>query len=549
MSLFRPISFSLGITLTLLGAMPVPATERAALIIGNDAYPVRPLKNAVSDATAVRDLLRGQLGFPETGIVFDTNLSRLDIFEKVEAFKKVAADAKIVIVYYAGHGMESLDGKENFLIPVDADIARAVESEAALRATGVNLADLMKDLAEAAPGAKVVLMDCCRDRPEGRGASRAGGGLVTYADDQVPPDTLMILAAAPERQASDGMKHGPFTLALLETLPKGGQNLLDTFFAVSDRVQELTAKRQVPWLKFDGSGRIFREQSFLATVNPLPPVVMRPTVPSVPSVPSVSSGLSSLEGTRAGEARTFGGIEMVWCPPGEFLMGSPLAEEGRSEDEKQVRVTLTRGFWLAKTECTQGQWQAVMGSNPSHFKGNRGPVESVSWDEAVSFCEKLNRESPAGAGWKWSLPTEAQWEYACRAGTETVFGLADAKGSFGVNYLSSSMANFDGNYPYGGGAKREYLEKTAEVGRYPGNAWGLLDMHGNVWEWCADWYGATLPGGMNPSGAGQGVNRVRRGGSWGYDAANCRAAYRFGFEPGYRINNLGVRPALVPSDQ
>jgi len=256
-----------------------------------------------------------------------------------------------------------------------------------------------------------------------------------------------------------------------------------------------------------------------------------------------------MEGTRAGEVRTFGGIEMVWCPAGEFTMGSPPTEEGRSGDEEQVRVTLTRGFWLGKTECTQGTWETVMGSNPSFFKGRRGPVESVRWDEAVAFCDTMNRESPTGAGWKWALPTEAQWEYACRAGTQTVFGLADQSGKFGVNYLSSSMANFDGNYPYEGGAKWEYLEKTAEVGRYPGNAWGLLDMHGNVWEWCADWYDGSLAGGPNPSGAASGFSRVNRGGSWNNDAANCRSALRDGRGPGNRFYYLGFRPALVPTTQ
>jgi formylglycine-generating enzyme required for sulfatase activity len=181
-----------------------------------------------------------------------------------------------------------------------------------------------------------------------------------------------------------------------------------------------------------------------------------------------------------------------------------------------------------------------MGANPSHFTGSTQlPVERVSWDDVQGFLGNLNRAGGLPAGWKWALPTEAQWEYACRAGTTTVFSFGDS--------LSSREANFNGDYPYGGASEGPYLEKTVGVGSYAANAWGLHDMHGNVWEWCADWYDKTLTGGADPDGPNTGVYRVIRGGSWGNYAANCRAASRNRNDPGHRSNYLGFRPALVPS--
>jgi formylglycine-generating enzyme required for sulfatase activity len=237
------------------------------------------------------------------------------------------------------------------------------------------------------------------------------------------------------------------------------------------------------------------------------------------------------------------GIEMIWIAPGSFQMGSPTSESGRSGDEAQHRVTLAKGYWLGKYEVTQGQWQAVMGSNPSSFKnaGSNAPVENVSWEDAQAFCKKLtDRERAAGrlpAGYEYSLPTEAQWEYACRAGTTGTF-------SYG-NDLDSSMANFDGNYPYGNGRKGQYRQTTVAVGSFRPNAWGLYDMHGNVWEWCNDWYGDYPSGAVtDPTGPVGASSRVFRGGCWDYSATSCRSANRGNGDPGGRYNILGFRLAL-----
>ncbi|MFA5257091.1 MAG: formylglycine-generating enzyme family protein [Opitutales bacterium] len=238
-------------------------------------------------------------------------------------------------------------------------------------------------------------------------------------------------------------------------------------------------------------------------------------------------------------------IEMAWIPQGRFLMGSPEGEYNRLEDETQHQVTLSKGFWLGKYEITQGQWTALMGSNPSSFtySGRAAPVENVSWDDAMEFCNTLMRkERSAGrltAGYEYTLPTEAQWEYACRAGTAGAFHYGDN--------LDSDMANFDGNYPFGRGAEGVFRERTMAVGKFRQNAWGLFDMHGNVWEWCRDGYGAYPTGNVtDPAGATTVEKRVVRGGSWADDAGFCRSARRYYYEPGYSKRDLGFRLALAP---
>jgi antitoxin component YwqK of YwqJK toxin-antitoxin module len=187
-------------------------------------------------------------------------------------------------------------------------------------------------------------------------------------------------------------------------------------------------------------------------------------------------------------------LDMLWVKPGSFEMGSPSSEKDRFDDETPHTVTLTQGFHLGKHEVTQSQWEKVMGSNPSEFKGGYRPVEKVSWTDVTSFCNKLTAsERVAGrlpVGMTYQLPTEAQWEYACRAGTKTTFSFGDG--------LTSAQANISGG-----------PRETTDVGKYPANAWGFHDMHGNVWEWCADWYGDYPTGAArNPVGPADGSRRV-----------------------------------------
>jgi formylglycine-generating enzyme required for sulfatase activity len=248
----------------------------------------------------------------------------------------------------------------------------------------------------------------------------------------------------------------------------------------------------------------------------------------------LSCGIWLAKGNKAGVERDFEiapglKMRMCWIPPGDFMMGSPSTEDGRGSDENQVEVTITEGFWMAKTELTQAQWKAVMGNNPSRFKGADLPVESVNCKEAQEFIEKVNGSGVIPSGWKFAMPTEAQWEYACRAGEKGPF-------SGGTH---DQVAWYDGNSG----------DKTHPVGTKKSNAWGLHDMQGNVWEWCADWYDVSLRGGTDPSGHSAGVSRVNRGGSWLHYAAYCRAASRLPYSPDFRLFDLGFRPALVPSEK
>jgi tetratricopeptide (TPR) repeat protein len=224
---------------------------------------------------------------------------------------------------------------------------------------------------------------------------------------------------------------------------------------------------------------------------------------------------------------------MAYIRPGTFTMGSPASESGRSSDEgPQTQVTLTEGYWLGKTEVTQAQWEALMESIPSKFMGPDRPVEQVFWSDAMEFCRKLTeRERSAGRlpeGYEYTLPTEAQWEYACRAGTTGQYG-------------------GDGNLDDMGWYRQNSGNTTHPVGQKQANAWGLYDMHGNVWEWCLDWYG-NYPGGSvrDPTGPASGTGRVGRGGGWGSYAIGCRSAFRSGGVSGYRFNGLGFRLALAP---
>ncbi len=252
----------------------------------------------------------------------------------------------------------------------------------------------------------------------------------------------------------------------------------------------------------------------------------------------------SFLGSKGGDEREVGGIKLCWSPPGKFIMGSPPNEPERRPDEAQVEVTLSRGFWTGKYEVTQGQWKRVVGEFPGQFTAGEGddfPVYTINFAEAEGFCRKLTEQAHASGElpkeWEFRLPTEAQWEYACRAGTTTATSFGDK--------LSSKQANFQGK-PYNGAEEGPSLKRTARVGSYPANPWGLHDMHGNVFEWCRDWYHPKLPGGIDPDRSGmKAASRVRRGGCWADEGWPCRSAFRLRFEPERRHDHIGFRVVAV----
>ncbi len=259
---------------------------------------------------------------------------------------------------------------------------------------------------------------------------------------------------------------------------------------------------------------------------------------------------SMIEGSKPGDEREIAGVRFCWCPPGKFMMGSPPGEPERRPGEDQVEVTLTKGFWMAKYEATQGQWKRAMGKLPGELtaelpEGDDYPVGNVNFAEIEAYCRKLTdlgrQSGELPNDWEVRLPTEAQWEYSCRAG------------SFG-DKLSSKQANFKGK-PYNGAEPGPSLGRAAKVGSYPANPWGLHDMHGNIYEWCRDWAHARLPGGVDPdlydAKATAQMNRtgdysrIRRGGAWTDDGWPCRSAFRVRFEPHRRYDHIGFRVAVV----
>jgi formylglycine-generating enzyme len=256
-----------------------------------------------------------------------------------------------------------------------------------------------------------------------------------------------------------------------------------------------------------------------------------------------------IEGSRAGDQRTIACVKLCWCPPGKFTMGSPPSEPDRRPGEDQVDVTLTRGFWAGKYEVTQGDWKRVVGKLPGDLtaelpEGDNYPVGNVNFAEAEAFCRKLTEVARASGelpeGWEFRLPTEAQWEYACRAGTTTATSFGDR--------LGRRQANVKGK-PYNGGEAGPSLGKAAAVGSYPANPWGLHDMHGNTFEWCRDWYHPRLSGGVDPDlYAKKATSRVRRGGAWTDDGWPCRSACRLRFEPERRYDHIGFRVVAVQRD-
>jgi formylglycine-generating enzyme required for sulfatase activity len=445
-------------------------------------------------------------------------------------------------------------------------------------------------------GLKIVVLDCCRNNPFAGTRSWArsrsgGGGLAQVTEADLPEGTMLVFSGEPGQEVPDGAgDHSPFAEALLGEMKGSGQApVLTVFTGVATKVKG----RQKPWIKFDGTGRSLHAFSTVALMTRGVPVAVeaaesdpkmseaeierrakemaeklvaeamrqqrapvmptpapaaptmrtetpKPMVKTDPAPESAFPADRGMEGSRAGEVRIFGGIEMVWCPPGEFLMGSPEVEEGREDVETQHRVTLTRGFWMAKTETTQGHWEAITRDNPSKYKGEDFPVETVSWGDVEGWIGKMNEKTPMPSGWKWSLPTEAQWEYACRAGTSTVF-------SFG-NVLDGTQANCSGYFPYGTTATGPSLGSTTGVGSYPANAWGLHDMHGNVREWCADWYAKYSDEPVtDPEGPKSHFLRIIRGGSWSCNAQRCRSAYRLMADPDNLDSGMGFRLALVPA--
>ncbi|MDB9321821.1 bifunctional serine/threonine-protein kinase/formylglycine-generating enzyme family protein [Nodularia spumigena CS-591/04] len=289
------------------------------------------------------------------------------------------------------------------------------------------------------------------------------------------------------------------------------------------------------------------------TSETVPPVVQTPVSPSPASSNSLQSfsfetvtvnAQGSITDRRNLQAKYFAenlgngvSLEMVQIPGVTFTMGSPAGEAQREDDEGPQRQVRVPGFFMGKYAVTQAQYQAIMGTNPANFKGEKRPVETVSWDEAVEFCTKLGQRT----GKTYRLPSEAEWEYACRAGTTTPFYFGET--------ITTDLVNYNGNFPYASAPKGEYRQQTTDVGNFPPNSFGLYDMHGNIWEWCQDIYNSSYQGapidGTPWLNGSDNNTKLLRGGSWVSLAWYCRSAYRSRHARAYRDLNVGFRVVAV----
>ena len=539
----KPMFF---ICLTLLGcwAACAEATQpRAALIIGNAAYKGIPLTNPVNDARDMADALK-RLGFAVTLL---TEADRRSMVEAIQAFGDTLTDGSAALVYFSGHGLQSQGS--NYLIPLGANIKK----EADIEFETVDANRILAHLQEAnGKGVNILILDACRDNPFKGFMKSAKSGL---AQMDAPTGSLIVYATAPNTAALDDPngKNSIYTRRLLDALRETPTlNVLEMLIRVRKQVMKDTSDRQVPW-EAGSLTDLFYFAEAAPTPQPVPTETPTPQIVYVEVTPTplprqtsevsetseVSMPRSCWENATPGatckEPTT--GMEFVYVPGGKFEMGCGKKEQSCGNDEKPRHNVKVDGFWIGKYEVTQAQWEAIMGNNPSYFKGADYPVEQVSWNDAQEFLRKLNAtasfvETHGRASLQFRLPSEAEWEYAARAKTQTAYSFGDDPSQ--LNNYAWHSANSDAT--------------THPVGQKLPNDFGLYDMHGNVWEWVTDTYhqnykGAPKDGSAWVSGDS---SRAIRGGSWSYAPRYVRSAFRS--DSGYnynRVKGIGFRVVAV----
>ena len=508
----RLLSLMLLACLFLLLAAPALAERRVALVIGNAAYRVGPLRNPVNDAEDMSGVLK-RLGFE---VVLLRNAGNRQMDEAVRQFSAKLKTGALGLFYFSGHGVEL--GGTNYLVPVDTNI----QSDADIRNGCLNAQWVLEKMEDAGNGRNVMVLDACRDSPFPKSVKSGGRGLanMTAADG-----SLVAFATSPGKTAADGAgRNGAYTKHLLQNLATPGLTLVDVFMRTQGSVRAETGKAQVPWFSSSLSGHLYLAGQG-GQYAPPPAPTQYALAPIPKERPQQAPPPAQADTWRDPVTQ----MEFVWVPQGCFQMGS---NEYSSEVHHEACIS---GLWLGKYEVTQGQWQRVMGNNPSSFKeGDNYPVDQVSWTDAKEFISKLNAQGSA----KFRLPTEAEWEYAARSGgrPEKYAGGNDV----------GSVAWYDSN---SGGSMHA-------VGTKAPNGLGLYDMSGNVWEWCEDVYSASAYSSHlreNPLYGGGGSVRVIRGGSWFDRPTYVRSSNR-GRAPqdnrdGDRSRNIGFRLVRVSGGQ
>ncbi len=540
-----------GLSYGLLAANSAHSAEpkKVALLVGVNKYlkaGLRDLSYPEADVDAVGTQLT-KLGFKVTVLKGSSNgplqATKENIERTANSLVKPLGKEDIMLVMLSGHGTQleviNADKKkreDGFFCPVEAVVSQPE--------TLYSLSHLTDDILAPNVGMKLVLIDACRSVPSdpARDAKGIQGKVIT-----LPENTAVLFGCRAGQQSFESAKlgHGLFTHCLLEGLQgaasKGGK-LTWTNLAgyVEGRLSDDDMKSLMPKERL-------QEPIAAGGVGQL--VLAKIDVKETGGTAGANSAKD--KPVKSDKVITNNmNMKLALIPKGEFLMGSPESETERSANEKQHRVKITKPFYMGVYPVTQDEYEKVMGVNPSCFSPigthknrlvgvdtKQFPVEQVSWDDAVEFCRKLSKAE----GKTYRLPTEAEWEYACRAGTTTPF-------YFG-NTLNGDKANCDGSVPYGTTVKGQYLIRPAPVGSYEKNAFGLYDMCGNMCQWCSDWYdreyGGTSPI-DDPQGPKVGVSRVYRGGDWSSTGVNCRAASRSLANPDTRSLIRGFRLVLVP---
>jgi formylglycine-generating enzyme required for sulfatase activity len=546
--------------------------KRWALVIGIDKYKsgqIGRLRGAERDAQALRDALIQHAGFPEDQVILLSTAEaedspnqprRIKILQYLSNLRGLVPPDGLLLVAFAGHGIER-NGRA-YLLPSDAE---GTDDISLLEDSAISVETMKRRIKETGVRQVMFILDACRNDPlPGRAdaanpMSEAFRSSFDYSKRNEEIEAFVTLYATSVGQRAyeyEREKQGYFTWALVQGLkgaaanPGGEVTLGSLKRYIEEKVpqyvqRDLGGNRlQRPFAIVEGYKA---DELVLAVSRPAPAVRM-----SVAGVPLSAMSFTTVNTDDSGNiinqrqeqcwgyVEDLGGgvkLELVEIPAGSFTMGSPSSEADRSEDEGPQHQVTVKGFLMGKTEVTQAQWRAVMGTNPSYFKGDDLPVEQVSWEDAKEFCRKLS----ARTGRNNRLPSEAEWEYAARGGTKTPF-------AFGAT-ISPTVVNYDGDYPYGNAAKGLNRAKTVAAGSLPANEWGLHEMHGNVWEWCEDvthenYAGAPSDGTAWLSG-GHAVLRVLRGGSWSYIGLAACSAYRAWLTLDSRNNPTGFRVVAV----
>ena len=512
--------------------------QRVALVVGNGKYDSAPLRNAVNDARAMGNALKG-LGFD---VVERENIDQKEMKKEIQAFGQRLLKGGVGLFYYAGHGMQ-VNGR-NYLIPVGA----AIENEKQVEYEAVDAGAVLAEMDFARNRMNIVILDACRDNPFSRSFRSAAQGLASM---NAPTGTVIAYATAPGSVANDGPgDNGVYTGELIKSIQLPGLKIEDVFKQVRSGVRELTQGKQTPWEASSLEGDFYFNASTVAASAPVraQEQIARVEQPVTPRGERTSKSFKTWK-----EPVT--GMEFVWVPGGCFLMGSPQTEKNREADEGPVHEVCVDGFWMGKTEVTNGQFRKF---HPEHnskdysgvsLNGDTQPAVYVSWIDANNFAQWLRSQN--GGQYKFRLPTEAEWEYAARAGSEGTHYWGDDSGK---TCSFENVADITGKRQWGWEKAYDCEDgyaATAPAGSFQPNEFGLFDMLGNVWQWCEDVYSVDAyvkHDRINPvfSTESGGSSRVIRGGCWHCEEGKIRSAARKSGLPQGMNDDLGFRIVREP---